>query len=164
MKPNDSTLQEMISEMQALQSSQEEETARLRRRLAWLESRRRELFDAVTADSGDFDARRKLEETERQLEEIHGVLARAEGDLRAALPEIRQKILELCNEELTRLERENKALRARKTEIHNELLPEATARMAALLEEEERLTQQIEEIARRIRELNQLDLPNTQVA
>jgi len=164
MKSNGSTLQEMINDMQALQSSQEEETVRLRRRLASLESRRRELFEAVTVNSGDFDTRRKLEETERQHEEIHGLLSRAEGDLRAALQEIRQKILELRNEELTRLEQENKALRARKTEIHNELIPDATARVAALREEEESLTQRGEEIARRTRELNQLDLPNTQVA
>ena len=164
MKSNDITLQEMINELQAIQSSQEEETARLRRRLASLESRRRELFEVVTVNSGDFDTRRKLEETENQREEIRGLLARAEGDLRAALQEIRQKILELRNEELTRLEQENKALRARKTEIHNEILPEATARVGALREEEERLTQRGEEITRRIRELDQLELPNTQVA
>ena len=164
MKSNHSTLQELISEMQTMQASQEEETTRLRRRLAWLEGRRREFFDAVALNSGDFDTRRKLEETERQMEEIQATLAHVESDLRASLPEIRQRIIELRNEELTRLEEESKALRVHKQEIHGELLPEASARVASLHEEEDRLAQRGEEIARRIRDLDQLELPNTQVS
>jgi hypothetical protein len=105
-----------------------------------------------------------LDETERQLQEIRDLLARAELDLKASLQEIRQRVLEMRNGELSRLEQESKALRQRKTEIHGELLPEALAREASLREEEERLTQRNEEIARRIRELNQLDLPTTQIA
>lgn len=164
MKSHFSSLQELINEMQSMQASQEEETARMRRRLTWLESRRREFFEVVAVNSSDFDTRRKLEETERQLEEIHGLVARAEIDLKSAMVELRQRIIEVRNEELTRLEQESKALRQRKTEIHNELLPEAQARVTALREEEDRLSQRGEEINRRIRDLNQLDLPTTQVA
>ena len=164
MKSNFASLQELVNEMQTLQASQEEETSRLRRRLGWLESRRREFFDTVAVNSSDFDTRRKLEETERQLEEIHGLLGRAEVDLKSALVELRQRIIDARNEELTRLEQENKALRQRKSEIHNELLPEAQARVTTLLEEEDRLGQRAEEINRCIRELNHIDLPSSQFA
>lgn len=164
MKSSFSTLQELLNELHATQASQEEEATRLRRRQAWLESRRREFFDVVAVNSSDFETRRKLEETEHQLEEVHGLLIRAEVDLKATLAGLRHKIIELRNEELCRLEGENKAVRQRKAEIHGELLPEAMARVASLQEEEERLNQRSEEIIRRIRELNQIDLPTTQVA
>ena len=164
MKQNYSSLQELITEMQTMQTSHEEESTRLRRRQAWLEGRRREYFDGVSTNSSDFDTRRKLDETERQLEEIHGQLSRAEQELRAALTEMRQRVIDMRNEELTRLEQERKAMTQRKAEIHNELLPEVMARVTALREEEDRLGQRGEEITRRIRELNLLDLPTTQVA
>lgn len=164
MKSSFTMLQELLNEMQATQTLQEEEATRLRRRQAWLEGRRREFFDTVTANSSDFETRRKLEDTEHQLEEIHGLLIRAEIDLKTALAGMRQRVIELRNDELARLEGENKAVRQRKAEIHGELLPEAVARVAALQEEEERLNQRSEEIIRRIRELNQIDLPTTQVA
>ena len=48
MKSNFTSLQEMVGEMQAMQASRRKRrAARMRRRLAWLESRRRELFDLV---------------------------------------------------------------------------------------------------------------------
>ena len=60
--------------------------------------------------------------------------------MRASLHELRQPDHRVMrNDELTRLEQENKALRQRKAEIHNELLPEAQARVATLREEEDRL-------------------------
>jgi chromosome segregation ATPase len=164
MKASYTSLQELIAEMQSRQANQEEEMGRLRRRQAWLETRRREFFDVVTVNSSDFEMRRRLEETEQQLEEIHGQIARAESELKVALQGLRQRMIDLRNEELTRLEQESKAMRQRKTEIHNELLPEALGRVTALREEEDRLNQRSEEINRRIRELNQLDLPTTQVA
>jgi chromosome segregation ATPase len=164
MKTSYSSLQELITEMQTRQAAQEEEMARLRRRQTWLETRRREFFDVVTVNSSDFETRRRLEETEEQLEEIHGQISRAEAELKLALQGLRQRVIELRNEELTRLEQESKAMRQRKAEIHNELLPAAQGRVTALREEEDRLSQRNEEITRQIRELNQLDLSTTQVA
>lgn len=162
MKSNFAAIQELMNEMQALQASQEEETSRLRRRLSWLETRRREFFDIIQTNSGDYDTMHKLEETEKQREEVRDLLAQAESDLKAALMDLRQKLISTRNEELTNLEQERKALAQRKAEIHTELLPEAMARVTALHEEEQLLAQRSEEITRSIRLLNQMELPSTQ--
>jgi glycyl-tRNA synthetase beta subunit len=164
MNQHPSNLQELLGELHTLQGAQEEETTRLRRRVSWLESRRRELFDTVSLNSSDFETRRKLEETERQLADLQQLLGRTESELKESMQDIRQRIIALRNEELTRLEQEAKALRQRKDEIHNELLPEAMSRVSTLQEEEDRLAQRIEESSRRMRELNKIELPTTQVA
>lgn len=164
MSRDQTVLQELLNSMQSLQSAQEEETQRLRRRLTWLEGRRREFYEILAQSGSDFESRRKLEETEQQLEQMQEMLARTESELREALADVRGRIITLRNEELARLEREAKLLRARRDEIHGTLLPEAKSRVTALQEEEDRTVQRTEEIARRIRELNQIDLPTTQVA
>ena len=115
-----------------MQAAHDEEKERLRRRLSWLEGRQRELFEIVASNSSDFEIRRKLEDTEKEQHEIHGLLGRTDSEHRATLQEKRQRILVLRNEELTRLEQEAKALRQRKSEIHSELLPEAKACVASL--------------------------------
>ena len=163
MNPHPANLQELLGELQNLQGTQEEETTRLRRRVGWLESRRRELFDTVALNSSDFETRRKLEETERQLADLQQSLGRTESELKESMQDIRQRVIALRNEELTRLEQEVKALRQRKDEIHNELLPEAMNRLNTLKEEEDRLAQRVEEASRRMRELNKIELPTTQV-
>ncbi len=156
-------IQELMSEMQNLQATQEEETGKLRRRLAGLESRRREFFDVVANNSSDFEMRHKLEEAENQLLETQQMLSRAETELKANLQDFRTRILALRNEELARLEQESKSLRQRKNEIHTELLPAAMARANVLQEEERNLTLQVEELSRRMRDLNQMELPTTQM-
>lgn len=164
MTLNHTNLNELLNELQALQNTQEEETTKIRRRLAWLESRRRELFDTVALNNSDFETRRKLEDTENQLLELQQALSRTEADLKSGLQEVRQRIIAMRNEELTRLEQEVKALRGRRDEIHNELLPAAQNRVAELMEEETKLGQRTDDLSRRIRDLNQLDLPTSQVA
>lgn len=164
MKQDQTSLQELLSSLQNLQSTQVEETGKLRRRLDWLETRRREFFNIVSQSGSDFESRRKLEETEQQLEEIHTLLTRADQELKEELREVRSRILELRNEELAKLEQEAKAVRQRRDEIHNVLLPEAQSRVSTLAEEEARLQQRNEELSRRIRELTKLDLPSSQVA
>lgn len=163
MKSNSIMLQELFNEIQSMQAAHEEEKERQRRRLAWLEGRRRELYEVVAVNSSDYDTRRKLDDTEKEQHEIHGLMARSEAEHRTTIQEKRQSILIMRNDELSRLEQESKALRQRKAEIHTELLPEAQARVSSLREEEDRLVQRHEEIARRIRDLNQLELPTTQV-
>jgi chromosome segregation ATPase len=159
-KSTPSELQELITQMQALQTRQQEETVRLRRRLEWLENRRREFFEIMTANSSDVANRRKLEETERQVDEIQALLTQSETELKSSMQEIRQRIIALRNEELTRLEEETRLLRERKDQIRNKLLPTAVSRVNALQEEEGKLGQRFEELNRRIRELNELD-PST---
>lgn len=154
-----SNLHELIAEMQQLQASQEEETNRLRRRLSWLESRRREFFDLVSQNNSDMETRRKLDETEKQLDQIQSTLNQSEADLKKVLREIRQRILEMRNQELSRLEEETKLLRQRKETIHQEEMPEVMARLSALKEEETTIDQQIEELARRMRDLSTIDMP-----
>jgi archaellum component FlaC len=155
-----SELHELIAQMKSLQVQQQEETNRLRRRLDWLEGRRREFFEIMTADASDLENRRKLEETERQVDEIQALLAQSDTDLKKVMEEIRQRILALRNEELARLENEARTLRDRKELIRNRLLPAAVARVGSLQEEESKLGQRCEELNRRIRELDELD-PST---
>jgi chromosome segregation ATPase len=157
-------LHELLNEMQSLQANQEEEMDRLRRRLTWLEGRRREFYEIISHNSADLETRRKLEDVERQHDDIQALLAQADQDLKRALREIRERILNLRNEELTRIEQEIKALRARRDEIRNQLLPEVMARAAALQEEDARLTARNEELLRRSRSLDAMDLPTSQVA
>lgn len=157
-------LHELLNEMQSLQANQEEEMDRLRRRLTWLEGRRREFYEIISHNSADLETRRKLEDVEQQHDDIQALLAQADQDLKRALREIRERILNLRNEELTRIEQEIKALRARRDEIRNQLLPEVMARAAALQEEEARLTVRNEELQRRSRSLDAMDLPTSQVA
>ena len=157
IKSQSAALQDLIAQMQALQAKQQEETLRLRRRLEWLESRRREFFEIMAANASDLENRRKLAETERQTDEMQKLLAQSDAEIKAAMAEIRQKILALRNEELTRLEEEARIARERKERIKNRLLPNALSRVGALQEEEAKLNHRTEELARRIRELHVLD-------
>ncbi|HOE97919.1 MAG TPA: hypothetical protein PLS90_07985 [Candidatus Sumerlaeota bacterium] len=162
-RPQGTGLQGLITEMRAIQETQETETSRLRQRLSWLESRRQEFYNLVASDNGSVDTRRKLEETDRQIERMQSTLNRAESDLKQSLLEIRQRIIALLNEEMALLEEQLKELRRRKNEIHHELLPEATARVTRLHEEESQLDQQIEEVVKRLSALANFDVsaPNT---
>lgn len=158
------SLQELLNDLQSLQNAQAENTGKLRRKLEWLEARRKEFFNAVSQTSSDFESRRKLEDTEGLLEEARQQLAQSELEMREALREVREQILELRNEELEKLEQEARNARQRRDEVHSTLLPAAQARVAALLEEERRLGLRNEEIARRIRDLNEMDFRTSQVA
>jgi hypothetical protein len=156
-----SELQDLIARMQSLQTQHREENQRLRRRLEWLESRRREFFEVMTANASDQENRRKLDDAERQIDELQATLTQADAGLKSSLQEIRQRILVLRNEELTRLEDEGRSLRERREHIRIRLLPAAQARVSALQEEEGKLEKRFDDLSRRIRELNELDPTQT---
>jgi chromosome segregation ATPase len=160
-KSTPTELQELIARMQALQAQQQEETNRLRRRLEWLEQRRREFFEIMTANASDLENRRKLEETERQVDEIQALLSQSDSELKSSMQDIRHRIISLRNEELTRLETESRKLRERKEQIRNHLLPTAMERVGSLQEEDRKLGRRFDDLNRRIRELNELDLSIT---
>ena len=151
------TLQELINSMQAMQSAQEEETTRLRRRLQWLETRRREFFDILAQQGSDPDTIRKLDDTEQQLENMNQMLTKVETELKQSLLEIRQRILDLRNQELVRIQQEREAIRKRRENIRTQLLPQAQNRVALLMEEDAAGRQQDGELQRRMEELSRLD-------
>lgn len=161
MSHPDPQLHELINEMQSMQAEQEDAIARMRARVEWLETRRREFYELLTKSSADLETRRKLEEIENQLDEIQKTLAKAEEDLKTALKEIRTRILGIRNERMSEIERKTKALRQRREEIRTALLPEAQARIAKLGEEDTQLQAQIDELTRQLRELDQLEMPTT---
>lgn len=157
--PNDArndTLQDLVNTLQAMQSSCEDEAIKLRRRVQWLDARRREFFSILSQSGSDPDIVRKLDETEKQIEEIHGVLGRIEGELKQSQMEFRQKILKVRDEEMSRIQAERERIRQRREKIRN-LLPQAINRVERLQEEDNSITQEDAELQRRLRELGALD-------
>ena len=110
MLDDTTTLHNLLNFMQEMQSDQAGKNDLMKRRLALLEEKRRELFEHITSSSPDDESRRKLEETENQLEQTRKNLLESEGELRATLTELRQRILKMTNDELTRLETENREI------------------------------------------------------
>jgi hypothetical protein len=164
MSDNIDTLQEMIGDMQAMQAAQEAETQRLRRRLQWLENRRREFFNIVAQNGSDQESCRKLDETEQQLAEINQMLLQGEADLKQSLIELRRQILDLRNQELSRIERKRDQIRSRRDKIRGVLLPEAQKKINRLQEEDTTLVQKDQELQQRMRMLIELDQFTSEVA
>ena len=161
MSQLDPQLQELINEMQTMQAAQEDAIARMRARVEWLEARRREFYEILNKSSADLETRRKLEDIENQLDEIQKTLARSDEDLKSSLKEIRKRILSIRNDRMSEIEGRTKVLRQRREEIRTVLLPEATARVATLNEEDAQLFTQIEEMTRQLRDLDQIEMPTT---
>ena len=161
MSQLDPQLQELINEMQTMQAAQEDAIARMRARVEWLEARRREFYEILNKSSADLETRRKLEDIENQLDEIQKTLARSDEDLKSSLKEIRKRILSIRNDRMSEIEGRTKVLRQRREEIRTVLLPEATARVATLNEEDAQLFTQIEEMTRQLRDLDQIEMPPT---
>lgn len=155
--PRSDTLQDLLNSMQTVQSAQEEEAVRLRRRVQWLEARRREFFDILSRSGSDPETVRKLDETEKQLEEMHQTLGKVESELKASQMEIRQRILDVRAEEMARIQAERERIRMRRDKIRNQLLPHALNRVQSLQEEDAAIAQQDADMQRRLRELSQLD-------
>lgn len=164
MKIDLAPLHELLAKMQNLRESQQEQIQNMRRRLNWLEQQRRELFNTLATETNDQQVRHKLDSIEQQSAELQSLLGDAERDLAQSLRDIRQRIMNLRNEKLTAMEDHLKQVRARREQLHSRLLPEAQARVSALQEEEDRLTQQCNEISRRIQALNRFDTDTTEVA
>ncbi len=158
------TLHNLLNFMQEMQSDKTGKNDLAKRRLALLEERRRELFENITSSSPDNESRRKLEETEHQLEQTRKTLLESEDELRVTLTELRQRILKMTNDELAQLETENREIRLRKEEIQHGLLPEIRERLTRLEEEESDLNHRSASVAKRIRKLTALDLEKSDVA
>ncbi|MEN6626680.1 MAG: hypothetical protein ABFD69_10685 [Candidatus Sumerlaeia bacterium] len=150
-------LQDLVNSLSAMQSSHEEEALKLRRRVQWLEGRRREFFGILSQSGSDPETVRKLDETEKQLEEMHQVLTKVEGELKQSQVEIRQKILEVREEEMARIQAERERIRQRREKIRNQLLPTALNRVERLQEEDSAIAQQDAELQRRLRDLGQFE-------
>lgn len=158
------TIQEMLGQQELLDLEQGAEMGRRRQRYAQLDDRRKVLLEQVTRDGRDMGTRQKLDETEVQLERLHAEISEHEAGQREARRTIRQRIFDLRNEELSRLEEQARQLRQRRQLVHTELLPEAQRRVEALLDEEAGLLHQLDEIARCTTALNGIDLKSIQVA
>ncbi|MCE5229557.1 FUSC family protein [bacterium] len=155
--PRPDSLQELLNSMQNTQAAHEEESVKLRRRVQWLEARRREFFAILSQGSSDPETVRKLDETEQQLQEIHQLLGRVESELKQSQMEIKQRILEVRGEEMARIQAERERIRVRRDKIRNQLLPQALNRVERLQEEEASIAQEDAELARRLRGLGQFD-------
>jgi hypothetical protein len=164
MLDNTATLQELLNFMQRMQSDQADENELLKRRLIQLEGKRHELIDHVSSNIPDDEYRHKLDETEKQLKQTRKTLLDSENNLRTTLADLRQRILKTANDELTRLENENRELRQRREAIQHQLFPEIRERLTRLEEEESDLNERSEAIGRRIRELSTIDLEKNEVA
>ena len=164
MSQSRKTIQEMLGEMESMQSERETEIVRLRHRQDSLGDRRKDLYEQVAQDSSNTEALNKLAETEDQLEKLQADVNRAEAALKLALFEIRQRIIEMRNEQLSNLEEQARQIREHRKLIHTELLPEAQRRVNALEEDETDLQRQLDEISQQTKTLNAIDLQPTTMA
>jgi len=136
----------------------EKETQRLEEQLDVLEKARAEAFNAVADDHADGEAHLRLDTDDNRLAELRKEINAQQRKARAKLQAMRSRILQTQEKSVESLQQNLQKKQERHTRLKHETIPQAEARLAALIESDARIEEEIRSIQNEIRQMTDLDL------